>query len=258
MIPLVLWLILAGKPIVFSAAIAALILLALHEFYDLLPAPLALPGKWLGLLLGACLPFAGGNPRFPWPEFFLAGSLLLGLISLLDSRSLEIRARNWTHALFGLIYVALPLSLLVPLRFDPLSGIAGEYRLFFLLVPQWLQDTAAFFIGSRWGRHRMAPAISPKKSWEGAAAGLAAALAGSLLIRWFAFPAADHVTVLVYGLLLGAAGQASDLAESLFKRAVGVKDSSRIIPGHGGVLDRIDGLLFACPVYWLLLRYWPW
>ena len=256
MIPAVLLLIFKGSPAVFAVAIGLLVILALHEFYILASCPLATAGRIAGLALGSAIVLLPPTGWISPLDVLLFGSVLLGGIGLVDCREIETSTRAWIHSVFGLIYVALPLSLLYPLRFEAL-GQSGEYRILFLLIPQWLQDTAAFFIGSRWGRHRMAPAISPKKSWEGAVAGLAAAVLGGLLFHFFVLQGSEFGRVLVYSLVLGATGQISDLGESLFKRAVCAKDSSQIIPGHGGVLDRIDGLLFAAPVYWLLLRYWP-
>ncbi|MBN1424238.1 phosphatidate cytidylyltransferase [Candidatus Fermentibacteria bacterium] len=127
------------------------------------------------------------------------------------------------------------------------------------LVPfylTWIVDTAAYGIGSALGRHRMAPAISPRKSWEGAAAGLVAGLAAGAALR-FLGPLPLPVGLLLGGLA-GTLGQGADLAESLFKREAGVKDSSRLIPGHGGVLDRFDSLLVNIPAtYYSLVLLAP-
>ncbi len=119
----------------------------------------------------------------------------------------------------------------------------------------WLGDTGAYYIGSRWGRHKLAPTISPKKSWEGAAAGLVASLVAALAWSFWKFEALDF-RVLTIAAAAAVAGQIGDLAESMIKRGAGVKDSGTILPGHGGMLDRMDSLLFAAPttlvVAWLL------
>jgi phosphatidate cytidylyltransferase len=122
-----------------------------------------------------------------------------------------------------------------------------------LLAIVWLGDTAAYAVGSRWGRRRLAPVLSPKKTWEGAAAGLAASLAGAA--AWCGWRLGEpSAAVVAIGLVTAVAAQAGDLVESMLKRAAGVKDSGQLLPGHGGVLDRLDALLLAAPA--LLLGLW--
>lgn len=145
----------------------------------------------------------------------------------------------------GLLFVALPLSYLVPLH-----GFAGQgpKLLLFLLVLIWAGDTLAYFVGRAFGRLRMAPQVSPKKTWEGAAASLLGALFVALVFSRWVTVESRHL--LVMALLGNLAAQAGDLLESAYKRSAGVKDSGAILPGHGGVLDRIDGLILAAPVFW--------
>ena len=148
---------------------------------------------------------------------------------------------------FGTLYFALPLS-----SIHLLQGI-DPWLILLLLAIVWLGDTAAYYVGSRIGRHKMAPVISPKKSWEGAAAGFLTAIAATLI--WDVWRRGG----LEPGLLAAAAAtavaaQIGDLVESMIKRGSGVKDSGNILPGHGGFLDRMDAMLFAAPV--LLLGLW--
>ncbi len=142
---------------------------------------------------------------------------------------------------FGVVYFALPIVACYRLqRIDP-------WLFVLLLAVVWLNDTAAYYIGSRFGRHRLAPVVSPKKSWEGAVAGMVAALVATAVwaeVRLDGVPPA----LLGLGAATAVAGQLGDLVESMFKRGAGVKDSGTILPGHGGMLDRIDALLFAAPV----------
>jgi phosphatidate cytidylyltransferase len=151
---------------------------------------------------------------------------------------------------FGLPYFAVPLASIYRLQH------ADPWLVFLLLAIVWLGDTAAFYVGRRFGHHKMAPTISPRKSWEGAAAGF---LTGVLAAAGWSVWRLGHLEV---GLLLlaaatAAAAQVGDLVESMLKRGAGVKDSGNVLPGHGGVLDRCDALLFAAPVLqlgtWLLL-----
>jgi phosphatidate cytidylyltransferase len=172
------------------------------------------------------------------------GSLLsvgVGSIVLLSRTPLEETMESLGILGFGLPYFAVPLASIYRLHHsDP-------WLVFLLLAMVWLGDTAAFYVGRRFGRHKMAPTISPKKSWEGAAAGLlaglAAAAAWSLWRRGRLEP-----ELLALAAFTAAAGQVGDLVESMLKRGVGVKDSGHSLPGHGGVLDRCDALLFAAPV----------
>ena len=149
---------------------------------------------------------------------------------------------------------------------------AGAFLLLYLLLVVWAGDIFAYFIGRSLGRHRMAPRISPKKTWEGATASMVASLGVGGALLYFATPVCT--TLLQWGLIqrrdgmfglerpallpililtatLNVAAQLGDLVESLLKRGAGVKDSGTILPGHGGMLDRIDALLFAAPVLWV-------
>jgi phosphatidate cytidylyltransferase len=151
-------------------------------------------------------------------------------------------------AVFPVIYLAMPLALAAVIR----DAWGREVLLLGLLVV-WISDTAQFYVGSRFGRHRLAPTISPKKSVEGAAGGLVAGVAAMMGLGRSWLPAIGLPGLAAAGAALVALGIAGDLFESLLKRSAGVKDSSALIPGHGGVLDRIDALLFVIPGYYLIL-----
>ncbi|MFP5288155.1 MAG: phosphatidate cytidylyltransferase, partial [Thermoanaerobaculia bacterium] len=124
---------------------------------------------------------------------------------------------------------------------------------FLLMAIVWLGDTAAYYVGSRIGRHKMAPTISPKKSWEGAAAGFFTGVAAAAVWSALRMDRID-LRILAVASLTAAAAQIGDLVESMIKRGAGVKDSGTVLPGHGGVLDRLDAMLFAAPV--LLFSLW--
>src|ERR1051325_3008867 len=150
---------------------------------------------------------------------------------------------------FGPIYVAIPIALLVSVWL----GSNGPHRVLFALVVVWAGDTAAYFVGKNFGKHKSSPRISPNKTWEGTIASfIAAVLVGAVTAR-YGWLGAGYAELLVLAAALNIAAQLGDLAESALKRSTGVKDSSNLIPGHGGVLDRIDALLFAAPVLWY---YW--
>jgi phosphatidate cytidylyltransferase len=150
----------------------------------------------------------------------------------------------------GLILVALPLTYAIRLH-----GIStdGPKLLMFVLIITWVGDTAAYFVGRAIGKHPLAPVLSPKKSWEGTIASiLGALLVAVVFARWLIVPPPHLLAMAVVGNI---AGQAGDLLESAYKRSAGVKDSGSLLPGHGGVLDRIDALILAIPVVWY---YWIW
>ena len=123
-----------------------------------------------------------------------------------------------------------------------------------VLAVVWLGDTAAYYVGRAVGRHKMAPVVSPNKSWEGAAASSVMALIAGAVWCWIV-PGAIDWRVLLLALVANAVGQIGDLFESLLKRSAGVKDSGSLLPGHGGILDRVDGILFAAPVAWLAVLW---
>ncbi|MGA9075055.1 MAG: phosphatidate cytidylyltransferase [Candidatus Sulfotelmatobacter sp.] len=168
---------------------------------------------------------------------------------------------------FAFAYIALPMGMLVQLR----QQWAGAFWILYLLLVVWAGDIFAYFVGRGLGRHLMAPRISPKKTWEGAAASLAASLVvgillfnhalqiSSFLLRvgliqrrdgLFGLEKPEMWPIILLTIALNIAAQLGDLVESLIKRGAGVKDSGTILPGHGGMLDRIDALLFAAPVLW--------
>jgi len=150
----------------------------------------------------------------------------------------------------GLILVALPLTYAIRLH-----GIStdGPKLLMFVLIITWVGDTAAYFVGRAIGKHPLAPVLSPKKSWEGTIASIMGALLVAVVFaRWLIVPPPHLLAMAAVGNI---AGQAGDLLESAYKRSAGVKDSGSLLPGHGGVLDRIDALILAIPVVWY---YWIW
>jgi phosphatidate cytidylyltransferase len=148
----------------------------------------------------------------------------------------------------GLVLVAFPLTYAVRLHG---LGAQGPRLLLFALVVTWVGDTAAYFVGRSIGKHALAPHLSPKKTWEGTFASFLGSLIVALVfVRWISAPL-PHL--LAMAAVANVAGQAGDLLESAYKRSAGIKDSGSLLPGHGGVLDRIDALILAIPVVWY---YW--
>jgi phosphatidate cytidylyltransferase len=150
----------------------------------------------------------------------------------------------------GLLLVAFPLTFTIRLHG---YSVDGPKLLMFALVITWVGDTAAYFVGRAMGKHKLAPVLSPKKTWEGAVASILGALLVAVgFSKWLIVPLPHLLAMAAVGNI---AGQAGDLLESAYKRSAGVKDSGTLLPGHGGVLDRIDALILAIPVVWY---YWIW
>lgn len=194
--------------------------------------------------------------------------ILVSMIAELAQRSHDGALPNWALTLAGAWYIGWLISHFVLLRNlqTPLhdgfltslglsSGAAWVYLVFAIT---WLQDTSAYFVGRRWGKHRMAPVLSPKKTWEGAIGGLLGSIVGGVAgVMLFGLPMSLGAAV-VLGFVGGIVGPLGDLAESLIKRQVGLKDAGHLIPGHGGLLDRADSLLFTAPVlFYLILLFLP-
>jgi len=247
LLPIVLWFVWLGGWWLFALAFIGGIL-ALHELYVIARGlrPLVL-GGYAGLvlvLLGAEL----GGP--PWLVVGIGGTFVLSFLvfGISDARPSFTGAMGTT--MLGVVWVAGGLAALVLVR----DTDRGRLALLTVLLAVWADDTAAYFVGRTIGRHRMAPTLSPKKSWEGLVAGTAAAIA----VAFFALYQ-DRDTYLsiwqavVLGASIAVAAALGDLFESAVKRDVGVKDSGRLLGGHGGFLDRLDAPLFAGPAAYAVL-----
>lgn len=162
---------------------------------------------------------------------------------------------NIAITLFGIVYLVIPLSCTLQINyfFPPDSPEDGRWWVIYLMTATYLTDTCALFAGQTFGKHKLAPFISPKKTWEGAIGGLLAAIVVSLIFSLYAPISLNIVQSLVLGFSIGTIAQVGDLAESLLKRDVGVKDSSKI-PGLGGMLDVVDSLVFTAPLLYLYLK----
>jgi phosphatidate cytidylyltransferase len=258
--PLILWASWRGG-LAFFAFIEAIILLGLFEFYQLAKAkglhPNSILGAIAGLLLGAQIYF--GNDQQLW----LTSMLLVVLLVLVELfRNKGSALYNIGVTLLGFAYVAGLWSFLLLIRELPRAGnvnygSAGTW-LVMLLVTIWVCDTAAYFVGLAFGRHKLFARVSPKKTWEGAIGGLLFAILMAVASHYWFVRDLRLIDSIVIGGIIGTIGQMSDLAESLFKRDAGVKDSSSLIPGHGGVLDRFDSEMLVAPlVYFYLLSVLP-
>ena len=223
-------------------------LLTAFEFYRLVGVSKILSLSVIGLLwtlLFILSPHC--DYQFTVP-FLLTSAIVLSLIWLVLRPQKEGAFLGWVWTMAGIFYVGWLLSYLVALRLD-----GGRNWAFFALFTTFGSDTAAFFIGQALGRHHLAPKISPHKTWEGSIGGAIGAMLVSLL---FVAPAPlslplSYVEAILLALVVSVLGQFGDLAESLLKRNLGVKESGKAIPGHGGFLDRTDSVVFAGVVVYL-------
>ncbi|MCX6000459.1 MAG: CDP-archaeol synthase [Chloroflexi bacterium] len=228
----------------------ALAILAALEFYRLSARAGARPLTIFGI--GWCVLYVVSAHIDVKYDVDYVGASLLGLAVVLPFLWLFLIVRrrdllSWAWTVGGILYVGWMLGHYVALR--ELSPSGREWVIV-VLFSTFACDTAAFFVGRRWGRRRLAPRISPGKTWEGSAAGFVAAPVAALIIcvlfHWASLALSlDYGQAALLGCLIGVVAQVGDLFESLLKRRAGVKDSGRLMPGHGGILDRIDSLLFV-------------
>jgi phosphatidate cytidylyltransferase len=252
-LPLLVVVVWFDKPLPwFTVFIAIWGLLAAYEFYRLVGVSGIRSLTVFGLLFTLLIVI---SPHCPSPfaaPLLVTLAVVLPLIWLVLRQRVEGAFTDWAWMVTGFLYVGWMLSFLVDLRLE-----AGRNWVFFALFTTFGSDTFAYFLGRALGRHRLAPQISPHKSWEGAIGGLLGAAAMSLL---FTLSTPLQITLsigqgMVLALLVSVFGQIGDLTESLLKRNTGVKESGSSIPGHGGFLDRMDSVVFAGIIVYLYYTF---
>ena len=250
--PIVILIVLKGGPILLACLLALSSAIAISEFYRM-----ALPDRktelFLAALAGSALIFApfAGNDKLIITAIGLL-FVLFSFIFLFRIRTIETAAHEVAFALLAFIYIPFLLMHLVLLR----QTEFGVQWLFVIMLIVMTNDSAAYYTGCAFGKNRLYPLVSPKKSIEGAIGGLGGSLGGTMLAKFTFFPQLSFRDAIVTALVIGMVGQAGDLFESLLKRSFGVKDSGSLIPGHGGVLDRLDSILFAAPItYYYVLFF---
>jgi phosphatidate cytidylyltransferase len=279
LIPIVLVLALRAPVSVLAIVVGIVALMTIHEFLKLTEAYGVRPLRLLTYIFCAifflllALNFGNDKPLLSTAIFVYALGFsaaiapFIFLTRAMKNVELSTGYPAAAASVFAFTYIALPMGMLVQLR----QQWAGAFYLLYLLLVVWAGDIFAYFVGKSVGRHLMAPRISPKKTWEGAAASLIASIAVGWAMFHYALPVSSGLLragliqrrdglfgleqpamgpVIVLTIVLNVAAQLGDLVESLIKRGAGVKDSGAILPGHGGMLDRIDALLFAAPVLW--------
>lgn len=274
LVPSVLWLIAQGTIFV-AGAVTVIVLLGIREFYQLIEAKGAHPQWTFGMAAGAALPLVAFVGNEYHATILMTFVLLVVMVRAVGKAQISEALASISGTFFGVFYVGWLLAHAVTLRdfhrivaskwgadaaaaYDPDSGV---FLLIFALTAVVLCDAGAYFAGRKWGRRKLAPKISPGKTIEGALGGVAAGTVAALVCKgvfdafWPALSAGmSWAVALPLGLVLSVAGMTGDLVESLLKRDAAQKDAGSLLPGMGGVLDRIDSALLAIPVmYYLML-----
>jgi phosphatidate cytidylyltransferase len=282
LIPIVLLLVLRAPAAVLVFISAVVALLAIHELLKLSKAcgirPLEAPTYiFVGLFFVLIALSPGATPLLSTSGFALialAAAVLAPFIFLAISMRRDDLSSAYPAALvsaFAVVYIALPMASLVQLR----EQWQGSFFLLYLLLLVWAGDIFAYFIGKSLGTHRMSPIVSPRKTWEGALASIIASIAVGMLMFHCSVQISTGlmhahlielrngvfteprslIPIAILSIILNVAAQFGDLVESLIKRGAGAKDSGAVLPGHGGMFDRIDALLFAAPVLWIYMAW---
>lgn len=251
--PVAIWITGWGPAWLFNATVALIAVLAMYEFlalgkakgYDV-PTVLC-----IAIMLVIIAAFIIDDLSVELGMF--AALLIIPASYVVTKKSLENSLPSSAIAVLATTYVGMLSGSLIRLHNDFPEG----YKLvFFLLLVVWLGDTGAYYVGKQFGKHKLSPRISPKKTIEGLIGGISASIIAAVVIHFTFFPKFPLLHAVIAGVLLSVAGVIGDLAESMWKRSAAVKDSGTLIPGHGGFLDRFDSILFTAPIlycYWTLI-----
>lgn len=246
-VPIAVILVYFSTPLIFFIAVGAVVVLCLLEFYRMIEGSGATPHRYMGVVLGLGVVFSFYYGQPTLMAFVIAGgTIALFIRTLLEKEDVHTALGTVSYTLVGIFFIGWLLAHLILLH----KMEAGRFYILFLFVIIWAGDTTAYYVGKGLGRHKLAPEVSPEKTIEGAAAGLGGSLAGAYIAKWWFLRQISPTDTFVLGVLLGVTGQLGDLSESMVKRSAAVKDSGRLIPGHGGLLDRLDSLLFSAPIFY--------
>lgn len=258
-VPLFYGLVLYLPPIAFTALVLVAASLALLEFYRLSLAQDGHHRIIVGLGLSSTLLLLASYHAAPWNTLHvLEGTLGISLLySIFSPREMRGRLTDSAILIFGVVYVGWTLGYLILIRQPRVQppNPHAPYLIFFLVITTWAADAGGYYVGTTFGRHALAPTVSPKKTIEGLFGGLGVAIVVACMAKvWFVqwFTWFDCIGL---GILLTVAGAIGDLAESVMKRSAGVKDSGGLLPGHGGVLDRLDSLMLTSPTFFYYALY---
>jgi len=247
-----------GKAWLWKILILHLTMLGLNEFFKNMVAnrfPEYKDLRWIAIFLGAGI----ASIILFYPEFLIIAPtvflLIVSLYFLFNFKNMETVIERMGYLVLGIIYIAFTLPYIGAVVDFPVSQINGKYLLILIFAITWGNDTFAYTFGRLFGKHKLYEQMSPKKTIEGALGGLAGGIVLAILVKLFLLKTISLPDILLVAFIAGIFGQMGDLVESMFKRYFKIKDSGMFLPGHGGVLDRFDAVMFNAPViyfYFLL------
>ena len=254
---LILWLVIFILP-VWSCMLTVVVLigLGLNEFFNMARKKGIPIYKYFGIVIGCLIPITTYlRLRLTTEiEFIVITAVCLAVFLLQFTRRKTDQALiGIATTVFGIFYISWFFSFMVKLRMVPPAGLDGRFLILYLLIVTKSGDIAAYFIGTAFGKHQLIPRISPKKSVEGAIAGVITSFITAIIFRSF-IPSIELIHIFILGIFLSVLSQIGDLSESLIKRDCHVQDSGLFFPGLGGVLDSLDSLLFATPIFYFYLK----
>lgn len=234
---------------------AVFTLIGLFEFYKLFQPSSHGKGALVYYLVGLAVYLLTGLTGMSVIDVSVIPLIVIGFFLLIASELFMRGDHSWRHvsgSAMGIIYIAIPFGMMNSFFFIKSADMAFPWFLLALFILVWVNDVFAYLIGSTMGRHKLSPKLSPKKSWEGSLGGVIFTTGASWIFSLIA-PELTLAQWLVFGFIISVSANFGDLAESMLKRSAGVKDSGKIFPGHGGVLDRFDAVLFATPFVFFYL-----
>jgi len=254
--PLLILAIALGSKFSFFLLVLLVVIISLYEFYSMVFKEETRIAKWFGISVGLLplIAIYSSNGLQSILGILVVCTIGLFTFFLFSNKPTISLINDLGKGILGILYISVLASHLVLIR-----GLSfGKEWVFFVLATIFAGDTGAYYTGRALGKHKLSPTISPGKTMEGCIGGLLASVLGAMVVRSLILPHLKLSHTLILGIAMGIVGQIGDLCESMIKRAARVKDSGRILPGHGGMLDRIDGLLFAAPLayyyIWVLLK----
>ncbi len=256
-IPVLYYALWIAPPAVFALFVIGAVILGIREFYSMAEKVGAPGSPWIGGTAGVVVLVAFWRHE---PEYVMLTLVLVVAVAMVTCmarrRPLNMALLSTSATLAGVVYVAVCLGYLISVRLVGQGTMLSAKLLSFYFMVVWGGDSMAMLVGRWLGRRPLLPVISPKKTVEGGLGGLAGSLLGAIISQVWFFPELRVTQAVSLGLIMGGVAQLGDWCESMLKRGSEIKDASGIIPGHGGVLDRLDSLLFNAPILYYFYRWW--
>lgn len=256
-IPLLYYALWIAPPIVFALFVVGAVIFGLKEFYGMAERVEASGSLWIGGVASVLVLVAFWRHEAEYAVLVLVMVVAVAMIAhMVRRRPLNMALRSISTTLAGVVYLGVCMGYLIGVRLVAQETMLSAKLLSFYFMVIWGGDSMAMLVGRRFGRRPLLPVISPKKTVEGGLGGLAGSLLGAIISWVWFFPELRLAQAVSLGLVMGGVAQVGDWCESMLKRGSEIKDASGIIPGHGGVLDRLDSLLFNAPILYYFYQWW--